>query len=124
MKFKENISDYNKMTVEEQVYFYNKCKEDPIFYIENCVMAPTVGGDALVTLYEPQKEIVKSFLDEHYIIMNKSRQTGGSFITQALCSWLVLFYENYVIGVISRSGSESSKFNKKVLDILDKFRVH
>ena len=120
MKFKENISDYNKMSIEEQVWFFNKCSEDPVFFIENCVMVPRTGGDELVTLYKPQREIVEDFMVHHNIIMNKSRQTGGSFIVQSLCAWLVLFQKNYVIGVVSRSGSESSKFNKKILDILDK----
>ena len=117
---KELTAHYNKMTVAEKTHFYEKCSKDPIFFIENCVMAPTTGADALVKLYEPQKFIIQTFLDEHYIIMNKSRQTGGSFVVQALCSWLVLFYNNYIIGIVSRSGGESSKFNKKILDILDK----
>jgi hypothetical protein len=123
MKPKELTEYYNKMSVAEKTHFYEKCSKDPIFYIENCVMAPTTGQDALVKLYKPQKDIIKTFLEENYIIMNKSRQTGGSLVVQALCSWLVLFYENYVIGVVSRSGGESSKFNKKILDILDKIPV-
>lgn len=119
MKYKNTLEEYNTMSNEEKTYFYIRCKEDPIFFIENCVVAPTVGGYKQVTLYEPQKEIIRSFVIDHHIIMNKSRQTGGSFCTQGLCSWLVLFQENYVIGVVSRSGPESSSYNKKVLDILD-----
>lgn len=117
---KELTAHFNKMSVAEKTHFYEKCSKDPVFFIENCVMAPTTGQDALVKLYDPQKEIVTTFMEHHYLILNKSRQTGGSFITQAICAWLVLFYNNYVIGIVSRSGSESSKFNKKILDILDK----
>lgn len=119
MRYKNTLEEYNTMSTEEKAYFYIRCKEDPIFFIENCVCAPTVGGYRQVSLYEPQKEIIRTFIEDHYVIMNKSRQTGGSFCTQALCAWLVLFQENYIIGVVSRSGPESSSFNKKVLDILD-----
>lgn len=117
MKFKNTTEEYNTMSVEEKVYFFNKCKEDPIFFIENCCIIPQTGK--LVSLYEPQKNVVITFMEHHFLILNKSRQTGGSYIVQCLCAWLVLFYENYIIGVVSRSGSESSSFNKKVLAILD-----
>jgi hypothetical protein len=117
MKFKETIEEYNTMSVEEKVYFFNKCKEDLIFFIENCCVIPQTGK--LVTLYDPQKKVATTFLEDHFQILNKSRQTGGSYITQCICAWLVLLFDNYIIGVVSRSGSESSSYNKKVLDILD-----
>ena len=117
MRFKETIEEYNTMSVEEKVYFFNKCREDLIFFIENCCVIPQTGK--LVTLYDPQKKVATTFLEDHFQILNKSRQTGGSYITQCICAWLVLLFDNYIIGVVSRSGSESSSYNKKVLDILD-----
>lgn len=119
MRYKNSFDEYNNMSTPEKLYFYKRCREDCLFFIENCVLAPLAGGYQHVNLYEPQKEIVRKFIVDHFIIMNKSRQTGGSFVTQAICAWLVLFQDNYVIGVISRSAPESSSFNKKVLDILD-----
>ena len=103
----------------KQVKFYNRCKQDPVFFIEHCVTVPQVGGYKLVKLYDPQKEVVEDFIKHHYIIMNKSRQTGGSYIVQAICAWLMIFFDNYIVGVISRSGDESSSFNQKVLSIMD-----
>lgn len=117
---KELQNYYDNMNVIEKTDFYDKCFKDPCFFIEYCVMVPKTGGDELIELYEPQRDIVDTFIKEHYIILNKSRQTGASTIVQSLCAWLVIFYENYVIGVVSKSGSESSKFNKKILDIIDK----
>lgn len=120
MRYKDYTENQmNNMPVNEKIYFFEKCRKDPIFFIENCIKIPTVGGFVPVNLYEPQKEIVREFIENHNIILNKSRQTGGSLITQALCAWLLLFFDNYIIGVISRSGDESSSFNKKVLDLLD-----
>lgn len=103
----------------EKAIFYTECKKDPIFFAENCVNLPEAGGNVLVKLYEPQKKILIDFLKSHYLIFLKSRQTGISFVSQVLCAWLVLFYPNYIIGVISRSGAEASDFVRKVIGILD-----
>ena len=116
-KYKETFEEYNTMSVEEKVYFFNKCKEDLLFFIENCCVIPQTGK--LATLYKPQEKVATTFLEDHFQILNKSRQTGGSYVVQCICAWLVLFYDNYIIGVVSRAGSESSSFNKKVLAILD-----
>lgn len=111
----------NNMNIDDikNAIFYNKCKKDPIFFAENCVHVPEAGGSVLVKLYEPQKKVLRDFLNNHYLIFLKSRQTGASFISQVLSAWLVLFYPNYIIGVISRSGPESSDFVRKVIGILD-----
>ena len=95
-------------------------KADPCKFIEECVYIPTPGGDELIKLYPPQKKIVNSFLKDHFLILLKSRQLGFSTICQCIITYLSTFYENVIIGIISRDGSESSDFCRKSEDMLDK----
>lgn len=104
----------------EKAVFYMKCKKDVVYFIENCCMTPEAGGDELVTLYDPQKRVVETFIKHNYLVILKSRQTGASYLSQCLCAWLVIFYTNYIIGIISRSGKEASSFVRKCLTIIDK----
>jgi len=98
---------------------YIQYKENPILFMEECVYIPTPGESTLIKLYEPQKRIVKDFLENHDIIMLKSRQIGMSTITQAIITYLFTFYKNCVVGIVSRDASEASDFSRKVQDMID-----
>lgn len=108
----------NNTNIIEQANVYINCKTDAIYYAENCCMVPKVGKSEVVKLYEPQKNIIQSFLDDHYLIILKSRQTGASYISQVLVSWILRFYPNSIIGIISRNGKEASSFVRKTKNIL------
>lgn len=95
-------------------------KNDIVKFAEECIKLPLPGGDTLVKLYEPQKKVLKSFLNDHYLCLLKSRQTGFSTLSQIIVTYIATFYENCVMGVLSRDGSESSDFCRKVEDMIDK----
>jgi len=103
-----------------QLSEYFKCKNDLIYFIEHWAMLPTAGGDDHIKLYDLQKKYLHHILENHHTIICKSRQVGASTMNQFLYAWICTFYENVVIGVVSRSGSESTDFARKVMDILDK----
>lgn len=112
---KKNISDLKKQRLVE----YFKCKEDPIYFMEKYVKLSLAGGDRSVKLYDKQKEFIKEFYAKNHIIVLKTRQTGLSTISQMLACHLVSFYKNVVIGVISKSGAESTDFCRHVLSMID-----
>lgn len=95
-------------------------KEHPIDFIQKFVKLPISGEDELMQLYEPQKVIVKSFFQNHDLILLKSRQIGMSTLTQALITYIFTFYDNCVVGIVSRDGSESSDFCRKVINMIEK----
>ena len=95
-------------------------KKDPILFIESNIRIPTVGGDELIKLYEPQKRVVRDFIEDHHLIILKSRQLGFSTLCQALVAYICCFYENCIMGVLSRSGDEASDFCRKTEDMIDK----
>lgn len=103
-----------------QIEEYTKCKNDLIYFIENYVMIPTPGGDQKFTLYDRQKDYLNYVEKEKHTIILKSRQVGASTCIQGWCTWICTFYENAIIGVVSKSGSEASDFAKKTMDMIDK----
>lgn len=97
-----------------------KCKQD-FFHFLNYVILPIGTREVPFAdyVYEKQKELIRTLLEHHYVIVNKSRQVGVSYILQAFCAWCVLFHYNLSIGVISRLGTEATDFNRKVMRIID-----
>jgi hypothetical protein len=119
MRPKPKITHIDPKVLElarKKLYF----KERPIEFIESFIYLPISGEDELMKLYDPQKVIVKSFFQNHNLILLKSRQIGMSTLTQALITYIFTFYENCVVGIVSRDGSESSDFCRKVINMLDK----
>lgn len=94
-------------------------KQNPIAFIEECVKIPSVGGSEFVKLYEPQKRIIRSFFKDHNLILLKTRQVGMSTLTQIIITYIFTFYENCVVGIISRDGAESTDFCRKVQYMID-----
>ncbi len=95
-------------------------KNDIIKWAEECVFLPIGGEDRICKLYEPQKRVLRDFQKHHFLTLLKSRQTGFSTLSQIIVAHIATFYKNVVMGIISRDGSESSDFNRKVIDILEK----
>lgn len=94
-------------------------KEDPIKFMEDCVLIPTPGGSQPIKLYEPQKRIIKSFFQHHELILLKSRQIGMSTLCQAIITYLFTFFDNCVVGIVSRDSPEASDFCRKTQDMID-----
>lgn len=111
----------NLMSAVERAQEWRKCRNDPVYFIENYVKVPTPGGSQTMKMYEPQKKVVKSFYKNHDLIFLKSRQIGISTISQAIVAHLVTFYDNCIVGVISRDNSEATDFCRKVKNILSEY---
>ena len=109
------------LTIEQHARLkeYFKCKNDPIYFIEKYIKLSVAGGDKTLPLYEPQKDFIKTFMEQHHIITLKSRQTGVSTVTQMMLCWITVFFKSVVIGVVSKSGPESTDFCRKTLAMLD-----
>jgi len=109
--------DKTTLKYAEQYLAY---KSDIVKFAEDCIMIPTPGGDEHIELYEPQKKVLKSFLDDHHLCLLKSRQTGFSTMSQIMSVFISVFYENCVMGIISRDGAEASDFVRKTQNMIDK----
>lgn len=95
-----------------------KYKKDPIRFIEDMIYIPTPGGSRLLKMYEPQKEMVASFFRDHHLILLKTRQIGMSTIVQAIMTYVCTFYDNCVMGIVSKDGKEASDFCRKIQSMI------
>lgn len=112
-----------KNIVNQRVKEFLFYKDNPINFIEDNIYLPLVGGDTKFKLHGPQKIVLNDFYKNHHVILLKSRQTGFSTTFQAICTHIMTFYNNTIIGIVSRNADESSDFCRKVEDMLDKLPI-
>ena len=108
------------LSVEEKVTEYLKCKNDFKYYCPRYVYIELAGGDKLLNPYEPQIRLSNTIHEKHHVIVLKSRQIGISTLVQAYASWLLVFYENVITGIISKDGPEATTFARNISSMIDK----
>ena len=70
---------------KQEVQEFLKCKEDPIYFIENyCKIVSLDSGLIPFALYDCQKEKVKTIMNNRKVILMEGRQQGKT-ITSAAC---------------------------------------
>jgi len=96
-----------------------KCKINPEYFLKTYVYIEQPGGITRLQPYDAQLQLVRDILNYHYLCILKSRQIGISAIVQALCIYLVVFFPNITIGIISRDGPEATDFVRKCRIMLE-----
>jgi len=105
----------NKYIVE-----YLKCKNDFNYFCSAYVLLEVPGGDQLFNLYDKQKELIDIIEKDHFGIVLKSRQVGISTTTCGYAAWLTNFYDNTVVGIISKDGKEATDFARNIRGMIEK----
>lgn len=109
---------YNKYVLE-----YLKCKNDFHYFCGTYIYIEMPGGDILLSPYQKQKELIDIINVDNKCVVLKSRQIGISTIIQAYCCWLCIFYDNTVIGLISKDGREATDFARTIRGMIEKLPV-
>jgi len=99
---------------------YLKCKKSFNYFCGKYILLELPGGDVPFDMYELQKTLIDIIEDKHHVIVLKSRQVGISTTIQAYCCWLMIFYKNVVIGIISKDGPEATTFARTISGMIDK----
>jgi len=99
---------------------YLKCKSSFDYYVNNYVYIELPGKDKLLTPYNKQTELIDLIERKKYVLVLKSRQIGISTIIQAYAAWLVTFFDNTVIGIISKDGKEATTFARTIRGMIEK----
>jgi len=110
----------NKSDAERLVREFIHCKNDFIYFCSNYIKIELPGGDITLNPYNKQKELVSYIHKNKFVIVLKSRQIGISTIIQAYIAWLTVFYDNVVVGVISKDAPEATDFARHVMSMIDK----
>ncbi len=109
----------NKVAKKYVTEFF-KCKSDFEYFCRKYIYLELPGKDILFSPYNKQIELIDMIEVHKFIISLKSRQIGISTIIQAYAAWLVIFYDNVVIGIISKDGAEATDFARVIRGFVDK----
>jgi len=97
-----------------------KCKASFEYFCKSYVYIELPGRDELMKPYDKQTELIDTIEKKKYVLVLKSRQIGISTIIQAYVAWLTLFFDNAVIGIISKDGAEATDFARVIRGIIEK----
>ncbi len=112
--------DEIQVIADEYVSEYLKCKAAFEYFCEHYVLIEVPGADAHLKPYQKQKELINLVESKRYVLVLKSRQIGISTIIQAYAAWLTVFFDNAVIGIISKDGKEATDFARAIRGMVEK----
>lgn len=93
---------FTKEQIEERI----KCMQDPLYFIERYMKIVHVDrGLVPFDLYDFQKTLLKSFVDNRFTIAKLPRQVGKSTVTIAYILWTVLFGPMQNIAILANKAS-------------------
>ena len=99
----------------EQVSEWLKCAEDPIYFIENYVKIVTLDdGLKLMKLYDYQKEIVLSLVDNRFTISSICRQAGKTTCVAAFFVWYLTFHSNKTCAILANKAATAREILSRV----------
>lgn len=71
--------DTQMVSYDDALYYIKeikKCKDDPIYFAEKYFYIVTWKGKEVIRLYDKQKDMINSFINNAYTICVASRQSG------------------------------------------------
>ena len=98
------------------------CRKNPIYFIENYCHIEDKDAEELIqpfTLWDMQKEAIKSILDNKLNIILKARQLGFSWIAMSISAWLIALNSGRTIVALSRSENEAMELVRRLSVILE-----
>ena len=97
----QNI-EWTEETLEE----YMKCKENPEHFIRNYVQIVHVDkGLVPFEMYDYQKDMVRKFNDNRFVICKMPRQTGKSTTIISFLLHYILFNESVNVAILANKGA-------------------
>ena len=91
---------------EETLQEYVKCKDNPLHFVENYVQIIHVDkGLVPFEMYDYQKDMIKKFNDNRFVICKMPRQTGKSTTIIAFLLHYLLFNESVNIAMLANKGA-------------------
>jgi hypothetical protein len=106
------------MFTEEQISEFIKCKDDPVYFINNYVKFDHFKyGLTGIKLYEPQEKLINKYHTNRFNILKAPRQIAGKSSTAIFyILHQIIFEDCRTVGIFSRNRNSS-------IDLLDRLKV-
>ena len=96
---------------------FQKCKEDPVYFISNYVkVTHPVRGLVPFKLYPFQVEMLEYIKNYRFNILRKFRQAGCTTISAAYSLWMIVFQKHKQVVILSKGDAEST-------EVLDRIKI-
>ena len=91
---------------KEEIAEYIKCREDPVYFIENYVKIITLDkGLQPFKLYPCQKEKVRCIMDNRRVVLMEGRQQGKTVTSAACILHYTIFQEDKTVAIMANKSS-------------------
>lgn len=91
---------------EDQILEYQKCSEDPVYFIDNYCMIVTLDyGIQPFKLYDCQKSKIKLIHDNRKVILMEGRQQGKTTSAAAYILWYTIFQESKSVAILANKST-------------------
>ena len=91
---------------KEEIAEYIKCREDPVYFIENYVKIITLDkGLQPFKLYPCQKEKVRCIMDNRRVVLMEGRQQGKTVTSAACMLHYTIFQEDKTVAIMANKSS-------------------
>jgi len=102
---------------EEQILEYQKCSQDPIYFIDNyCYIVTLDHGIQQFKLYDCQKRKIQTIHDNRRVIIMESRQAGKTTTSAAYILWYTLFQADKNVAILANK-------DKTAREILSRYQL-
>lgn len=92
-----------------------KCKEDIIYFAENFFYIVSIDrGKERIRLYEAQRRILKSLVDNRFTCLLSCRQAGKSTLLTIFSLWMVCFNDDQSTAIVANKESTAISIFKRV----------
>jgi hypothetical protein len=89
---------------EEQLQEYIKCSKDPIYFTKYINIITLDEGLVPFQMYDFQKDMIKTFHENRFVITKCPRQVGKTTTAVAYLLWTILFQDSQSIAVLANRG--------------------
>jgi hypothetical protein len=90
---------------QEQFDEYVKCARDPIYFAKYIKIITLDDGLVPFEMYDFQKDMIKTFHDNRFVITKCPRQVGKTTTAVAYLLWTILFQDSQTIAVLANRGN-------------------
>jgi hypothetical protein len=96
----------SELTKEEKEHEIVRCATNPIYFIETylTIFDQTQGTAGLIVpfkLFDFQKELIRIYMNNRFVVANKYRQAGISTTTCAYIAWYIMFNANRQVAIVA-----------------------
>lgn len=99
----------------EQIKEYIKCSEDPVYFIKNYIKIVNIDkGLVPFGIWPFQEEMVRTAVNNRFVICKMPRQVGKTTTIAALLLWYVLFTDNYKIAILANKEKQSREILSRI----------